>query len=106
MEETVKTVQEQKPWLFKKGQSGNPAGRPKESISIKDKIRQMLRDNPDEFEELCKYYMKDKRMRDLLWRMLEGQPPQSTDITSGGQPIEFKVTLTEENGDRTAPETK
>jgi len=80
MEETDKTDKEQKPWLFKKGQSGNPNGRPKGSISIKDKIRKRLEENPEEFEALCDFYLKDKKMRELLWKMIDGLPKQSVEL--------------------------
>ena len=65
---------------FEKGQSGNPAGRPKGSVSIKDEIRRRLKESPEEFEKLCEFYLKDIKMRELLWKMLEGLPRQSVEL--------------------------
>ena len=61
--------------------TANPKGRPKNAFSIKDAIRQRLQNNPEEFEELVTYYLKDRKMRDLLWKMLEGNPPQNVDVS-------------------------
>lgn len=43
-EETDKTENKQndKPWLFKKGQSGNPNGRPKGTFSLKTYAKKYL----------------------------------------------------------------
>jgi len=68
---------------FKKGVSGNPAGRPAGSVSIKDKIRQHLENNPEVVEDIVAHFVKDNR--ELMWQMLEGRPAQ--DVTSGGQPL-------------------
>ena len=38
---------------FEKGQSGNPGGRPKGSVSITTEIRNILRDNPDKRKQLA-----------------------------------------------------
>lgn len=61
----------------------NKEGRPKGSISIKDKIRQHLKENPDQFKELINFYMENEQpiMRKLLWEMLEGKPKESLDAT-------------------------
>jgi hypothetical protein len=85
---TEKTVEKQsKPWQFKKGQSGNPNGRPKGSLSITAKLREFLDNNPERFDELVMEYLSDKKHRDLLWRMFDGNPKNQTDITSNGNPI-------------------
>lgn len=60
------------------GYEGGP-GRPVGSLSIKNYIKKHLEENPGEFEKLCKYYMKDIKMRDLLWKMIDGLPKQSVE---------------------------
>jgi hypothetical protein len=76
---------------FKPGVSGNPAGRP-EGISIKERIKQYLEENPKEFEELCQFYLKNEKMRDLLWKMLDGLPRGSFgDEGEGFPPINIII---------------
>jgi len=68
--------------LLVKGTPPGP-GRPKGSISIKDKIRKRLQENPDQFDSLVDYYMENEQpvMRKLLWEMLDGKPKESVDAT-------------------------
>lgn len=66
-----------KPWQFKKGQSGNPGGRPKGSVSLKTRARNMLESMTDEeaqefFEGL------DKK---TIWEMAEGKAEAKTEMT-------------------------
>ncbi len=70
---------------FKKGVSGNPEGRPKGSLSIKDLVRQHLEDNPEDLKEFVAHFVKENRQ--LAWQMLEGRPFQASDITSKGNEI-------------------
>ena len=63
---------------FQKGVSGNPKGRPKGSVSIKDKIRQHLEKNPKEVEEIVRHFVKNNR--ELMWQMLEGKPKQQMEV--------------------------
>ena len=67
----------QKPWLFKKGQSGNPEGRPKGSKSLKTWVKEYLEQMDDE-ERIA---FLNKISPDIVWRMAEGQPHQSNDTT-------------------------
>jgi len=77
---------------FAKGDPNiNRKGRPK-GPSIKGWIQEYLKENPEKFEELCKYYLKDIKMRDLLWKMLDGLPKQSLEHTGAeGEPIQVSI---------------
>jgi hypothetical protein len=46
-DETAEQTENSKPWLFKPGQSGNPSGRPKGSVSITHYIRKALEECDD-----------------------------------------------------------
>lgn len=69
-----------KPWQFKKGQSGNPMGRPP-GRSLKDRAKAYLAGlTDDEAEE----YFAGMDKKDV-WEMAEGKP--QTDITSAGEKL-------------------
>lgn len=82
---------------FKKGQSGNPDGRPKGAVGLKTKLKQALQriheGTGTKYDELfvqatIKDGIKiDGQSRRLIWHYLEGKPAESLDITSGGKPI-------------------
>ena len=70
-----------RPWLYKKGQSGNPGGRPKGSKSLKQWIKERMEVMTDEERE---DFMNGLN-KDIIWKMAEGNP--QSDLTSGGEKI-------------------
>ena len=66
-----------RPWLYKKGQSGNPNGRPLGSISLKVYIRNKLLSMTDEEREVFLEGVDKK----TLWEMSEGKPKQDVELS-------------------------
>lgn len=88
--ETEKTEEKQndKPWLFKKGQSGNPKGRPKGTFSLKTYAKKYLEEMTDEE----KLEFMEGLPKDVIWKMAEGNPDNKSELTGkDGQPLEIKV---------------
>lgn len=71
------------PYMWKKGQSGNPAGRPK-GKTMKDYAREMLECMTNEERQEFMHGLP----KEIIWKMAEGNPSNNTDLTTGGQPIE------------------
>lgn len=74
MEPEVNTAEQtnNRPWLYKKGQSGNPTGRPKGSKSMKTYIKEKLERMTDvEREEFL-----DGLDKKTIFEMAEGKPKQ------------------------------
>jgi hypothetical protein len=75
-------TQNSKPWLWKKGQSGNYAGRPK-GKTLKEYAREYLACLTDEERDA----FMDGLDKEIIWKMAEGNPANATDLTSKGEKI-------------------
>lgn len=90
-----------KPWLFKPGQSGNPKGKPKGTISITQMVkRELRRRDPETRKTWLEIFVRrallkaikdqDTQMIKLIWNYVDGMPVQP--ITgNGGGPITIDV---------------
>ena len=119
MENLERTAQEQPleegrkkidPWWlekyqWKKGQSGNPKGRPKGSISPTDKIRQLFKQEPEALEDFLRMYLTDPKNSKHIVEMLDGRPKQQLDHPSKGDKIVFIPNeIADKNGINTGTE--
>lgn len=92
--DTEKQVPKQlQPYIWKKGQSGNPNGRPK-GKTLKEFAREYLMSLPD--EEKVDYLAS--LPTDIVWKMAEGNPATATDLTTKGESINPILVKFLENG--------
>lgn len=86
-EDTQQQHKKQYDWLkgyqFVKGQSGNPGGRRKGSKSLKAFAKEYL----ETLSEDEKIKFLECLPEALVWKMAEGNPHSTTDLTSGDKPI-------------------
>ena len=76
---------------FGPGNNANPNGRPK-GVSFNERIKEIFLNEPEKFEATCRYYMDDPRMKELLWKMMDGMPKQQTELTGkDGEKVTFVI---------------
>jgi hypothetical protein len=87
-----------KPWQYKKGQSGNPGGRPVGSVSLKTYVKNKLLSMTDEQREEFLEGLDKK----TIWEMAEDKPANALKGHDGGAVIiQFDSALTRTpKGDR------
>lgn len=69
------------PYRWRPGQSGNPKGKKKGTVSILTHIKAYLADHPEKIDELVQYYLNNKKLRDLLLKMIDGSPRQQLEAS-------------------------
>lgn len=91
-------------FLFKKGQSGNPEGRPAGSFSLLTLLKQKLQEIPEEYKEDKKTYADlivermladsikkgDQQQIKLIWNYIEGMPTQKI-AGADGHPLQIII---------------
>ena len=67
--------------VFQKGVSGNPKGKPKGAISIKQQIKQYYQVHPEELHKRIARLATEAKYDQMWLSYVDGLPMQKTDVT-------------------------
>lgn len=81
--ENSKVPKQLRAHVYKKGQCGNPDGRPKGSVSLKTYAKAMLEKMDDEQREEFFHGLP----KQFIWEMAEGKAESKTDVTTNGKEL-------------------
>lgn len=95
---TANSNETDKPWLFKKGQSGNPSGRPKGTL--KDYVRRKFMEMSD--KEKADWIEENHISGIDQWKMSEGNPKNDVEIKGN---LNISEVLNELDGSKTREQT-
>ena len=62
-------------------------GKKKGFVSVTGRIKEYLIEHPEKLAELVEFYLTDRSMRSLLWRMIDGNPRQQIEMESEDEEI-------------------
>jgi hypothetical protein len=65
---------------FKKGYSGNPAGRPEGSISVISALKKRYREDPKKFNDFIERYEANPNNEKHVTEMIDGKPNQTAQV--------------------------
>src|SRR3990167_11472588 len=91
---------------WKKGQSGNPNGRPPKGYSITEWFQNMLASDPNIKEALGKSIIKkalegDSTAQKLVWNYMDGMPMQKQEVSGpDGGPIPILGNVSTDNSNQ------